>query len=941
MRDTNSQDFLDAILEKYNMINLINTNIDQKTDGLSYVCQEFNRIMDEDKFESEEEKNIFIDLFFCQVLKNIPTNTISSQFWDIISQWFFARKLESRNGNLTPNEKIALIHFCLNLRQKLRKFIILTPWTEMEQLPEQHQRLMMGLWRQLFLEPFAALNLYWNPTHPQNDLLDLYHTHGYPGLIVASMFDPFTADDFNIDAEQLITAPIPFCYKAIIIYWMVNTPYFNAEERHRQKLMKYIPELCRAVIRHPEFLSTMFFLNFVQEVMTGLWRGSYIGGNNIDALSAFGDFISFTINRAMPQPKPQLVRKDLSKDGKIRVGYISRNFYKQAVSCYMVNRVVNHDPDKFEIFTFALGDYHDNVSDMFKQHSDNFIRFEDMTDFRGIIEKITECQLDILIYTDIGMDPVTYILSGLQLAPVQCALVGHGTSTGMPTIQYYISGDFEAPDAQLHYREKLITLPKSGAAQYLPMTPDPKLTREELGIPADAVVFISCANGIKHGHLRDQLFAEILKQAPNAWIVLKPFATHASIDRVYTERIIDKARSAGVSDRLLILPPIGDTRHVLGLLAIADVQLDSYPYGGWTTNMEALHAGLPIVTQEGELARSRWGAGLLRALGVSEGIAANEQEYIAWAVRLAQDSALRQRLTGQIKGQVEEVLFNGAAAQPAFEQALTEIYAAECRRAELEETVRRTPLISSGNRMKPRADAITIATSLHPGSEDIQKIAMQTWLDAGFYIVSLNALDTIAQLKPKFPDIEFIATIKDGREQHGKPFIYFDDILSYFANRAIPICGIISPDLCLMDNTFHELIKQETPGSFVFGSRIDVDSLSSPQGQFYNIGFDYFFFDRQIIPYYPQQNFCLGLPWCDYWAVIVPLMRKLPVKRITAPVALHVKHPPSGDVNSWLKLGMDLSTHFKPPFSLSAETMARYADETLTIINRMSQEVSL
>lgn len=934
--DTNLES-IDKIVNKYNFQDII---ADEKTYGWPYVTQEFNRIISLETFDSEEKKTIFIDLLFGQALKSISSGTSISHFWDIISQWFTARKLESRNGNLSPNEKIALIHFCLNLRQKLREFIMKVPLSEVEKLSDDHQRMMLVVWRQLFFEPFTALNLYWNPTHPQEELITQCKQSGYRGLVTASMFEPFDADDFNIDSEDLITAPIPFCYKAIIVYWIVNTPYFNADEKHRLKLMKYIPELCRAVTRHPEILSTMFFLTFVQEVMTGLWRGSYIGGNNIKALAAFGDFISFTINRAMPQPKPKLIRKDVNSGEKIRVGYISRNFYKQAVSCYMVNRVVNHDPARFEIITFALGDYHDNVSDMFKQHSDKFIRLENMTDFPGIIQKIRENELDILIYTDIGMDPVTYILSGLQLAPIQCALVGHGTSTGMPTIQYYISGNFEAPNAQMHYREKLITLPKSGAAQYLPITADPQVTREELGIPEDAVVFISCANGIKHGHLRDQLLVNILKQAPNAWVVLKPFANHASIDRIFTERIIAEATSAGVSNRLLILPPIGQTKHVLGLLAIADIQLDSYPYGGWTTNMEALYTGLPIITQEGELARSRWGAGLLRALGINEGIAGNEQEYVAWAVRLANDKDLRKRISEQIKNNVEDVLFNGPAAQPAYEHALLAIYTEECRRLELEEIAHQTRLFSKSH-LKNQHTGITVATSLRPDNIAMQKTAIQTWLDAGFQIVSINPLDVIACLQPQFPEVEFIAAPRDGRQQYGKPFVYFDDILAYFKNRTMPVCGIISPDICLRNKDFYEFVKTEAPHSFVFGSRVDVESLSSTEGQFYNIGFDYFFFDREIIPYYPEQSFCMGLPWLDYWAVIVPLMRKIPVKRVVDPIALHVTHPQPGDALTWLNLGMALSSNFYPPFKLSQETMVRYANETLAIINKLSQEVAL
>lgn len=930
-----SKGLLDIVLEKYEIEDRVSIG---KRQGWGSAKQDFDRILG-GEFSTAEEKNLFIDLYFTEYLKTFLVEN-QTEFWDLVSYWYHKRNLETRSGNLTSNEKIALIHFCLNLRQKLREFVMLTPFTAVETLSDDHQRMMLAVWRQLFLEPFAAINLYWNPTHPQADLINQCRRSSYNGLVVASMFEPFSADDFCIDSEQLISASLPFCYKAIIIYWMVNTPYFNATEKHRQKLLKYIPDLCRAITRHPEILSTMFFLTFVQEVMTGLWRGSYIGGNNITALAAFGDFISFTINRAMPQPKPKLTCKNVNNDAKLRVGYISRNFYKQAVSCYMVNRVVNHNPEKFEIITFALGDYHDNVSDMFKEHSDKFIRLENMTDFPGIIQKIRENELDILIYTDIGMDPVTYILSGLQLAPIQCALVGHGTSTGMPTIQYYISGDFEAANAQIHYREKLITLPKSGAAQYLPITADSQVTREELGIPEDAVVFISCANGIKHGHLRDQLLVDILKQAPNAWIVLKPFANHASIDRIFTERIIAKAKSAGVNNRLLILPPIGQTKHVLGLLAIADIQLDSYPYGGWTTNMEALHTGLPIITQEGELARSRWGAGLLRALGINEGIAADEQEYVAWAVRLASDKDLRKRISNQIKNNVGDVLFNGPAAQPAYENALLAIYTEECHRLELEEIAHQTCLFSKAHSANSHT-GITVATSLRLDNIAIQKTAIQTWLDAGFHAVSVNPLDVIAILQPQFPEVEFIAAPRDGRKQYGKPFVYFDDMLAYFKNRTMPVCGIISPDICLQNKDFYEFVKTEAPHSFVFGSRVDVESLSSAKGKLYNIGFDYFFFDREIIPYYPEQSFCMGLPWLDYWAVIVPLMRKIPVKRVVDPIALHVTHPQPGDAITWLNLGMTFSSHFHPPFKLSQDTMIRYANETLTIINKLSQEVSL
>ena len=918
----------ETLVEKYN-INEIWTIA--QTRGCPYGIQEFNRLWSHEPLTNDEEKNLFIDLFFTYGLKAIPPAADPIGFLDMVSKWYQTRNLESRNGHLSANEKVTLIHFCLTLRQRLGEFVTQVPLAEVASLSEQYHRLLIAFWRQLFFEPFSVLNLYWDANHRQPERLALYQQGGWTEFLTASMHDPFGADHYPMNAEELVTSSLPAPYKTILIYWMVNTPYFNADEGHRLKLMKYIPDLCQALIRHPAMMTTLFFLTFVQEVMTGLWRGSYIGGNNLPALAAFGDFISFTISRSFPAPKPRLVPKDQSQGEKIRIGYISRNFYKQAVSCYMVNRIVCHDPSKFEVYIFALGDYHDDVSDMFKDHSHSFERFENMTDFQLIIEKVREKELDMLIYTDIGMDPVTYILSGLQLAPVQCALVGHGTTTGMPTIQYYLSGDFEAPDAQLHYREKLITLPNLGAAQYLPVVPESNVTREELSIPEDGVVFISCANGIKHGHHRDKVLVEILKQTPQAWIILKPFANHSTIDSVFTGRITAAAEEAGVAHRLLILPPISQTKHVLGLLSIADVQLDTYPYGGWTTNMEALYMGLPIVTQEGSLARSRWGAGMLRALGTSEGIAANEEEYVAWAVRFAEDSDLRKKVKQQIQTRAQEVLFSGPAAQPPYEQTLIHLYQEELRRQAWEPAAILLPVVPS----------LTVATSLIPGQEQAQLRAVQSWLQAGFHVASVNALADIAALLPYFPQVEFIATPRDGRSQYGRPFIYFDDILAYFRHRPIPLCGIITPDLCLSDDRLPSFIKDHGPGSFLFGSRVDVDSPASEDGQVYQAGFDYCFFDRKMLPCYPPQAFCLDLPWWDYWAAIIPLMAKLPVKQITTPTTIHVKHRPWGSQANWLTLGEALGSHLRPPFSLTEETMDRFAEDTLTIITTLSQQVTL
>ncbi|SDF14562.1 Glycosyltransferase Family 4 [Sporolituus thermophilus DSM 23256] len=641
-----------------------------QSQGWAQVWQEFRKLYNTFAPEDVPQRAIFLDRFFSCCLQSVNAAAQSSEFWDIIEQWHKYRLLPLRCDGLPPAEQQALLYFCQILREKMREYLVHTPLTELAKLNEQRQQLLLKIWRQVFLDAFSSLNLEANvpaaPGHSQDFPVDRSSADWYKQLMVASMDYPFAAPTSPITAVELWQHPVlPFCVKAIITYWLLNVPFFNIAEQHRQKFLQYASELCQLS------MSRRFFIPFVGAVMEGFWRISYVGGNNVDALSAFGDFIARHMRRFFPQYAAlDHSRKKRRTGDKIRIGYISRMFRHQAVSYYMVNRVIHHDKSKFEVYVFALGGYHDEISELFVKHSDYFKRFPNMYDIESIAQSIVDSQLDILIYTDIGMDPVTYMLAGLQLAPVQCAMVGHGTTTGMPTIQYYISGDFEPVDADRHYRETLIRLPNLGAAQYPPpFTQEPLPTRKDWKIPEDVVVFVSCANGIKHGPQRDALLIDILKKAPNACIVLKPY--HASnVDNPLTRRIMTIAREAGVDNRLFIIPPL---KHVVALLAIADVQLDTYPYGGWTTNMEALYMGLPIVTQEGEMARSRWGAHMLRALGIQEGIAVNETQYVDWAVRFAQDEELRRRVRDQIRKRARSILFNGAAAQPAFEAVLTRL----------------------------------------------------------------------------------------------------------------------------------------------------------------------------------------------------------------------------------------------------------------------------
>lgn len=633
--------------------------------GWQKIWDKFGELYARFDREEDSERAIFVDRYFGMCLEHADADT----FWDIVRLWSVNRRLPSHCGGMATEEGKALLAFCRTLREKIAAYFAGNSLDRLATIDHQQGLMLVYVWKKVFFDYSSILNLQSDPGEapvPRERAAGGDGAVDYGRILTASMYHPFAADDYPLDAEALRAAPLPLFVRIILAYWLANTPYFNLEERHRQKLLGCLPELCRMD------LPPAYFTHFVTEILNDLWRVSYAGGDNLTALSAFGDFITRHMERLFPRyavdaatPRPA------GESGRIRIGYISRLFYQQAVSFYMVNRIIHHDRDKFETHIFALGDRQDGMTDLFREHSDRFRRLADVHDIGNIAAAIAGSRLDILIYTDIGMDPMTYMLAGLRLAPVQCALVGHGTTTGMPKVDYYISGDFEPPDADAHYREKLVRLPNLGAAQYPPpFAGNIGRCRREWNLPDDVVVFVSCANGLKHIPARDGVLMQILKEAPNACIVLKPYFSAQEGD-IFTRRIMGKAEAAGVAGRLFIIPPLG---RVEAVLAVADVQLDTYPYGGWTTNMEALFMGLPIVTQEGTMARSRWGAHMLRALGIGEGIARNAREYVDWAVRYAGDADLRQRIKSMIRQRAKTALFDGAAAQPAYEAALVRIF---------------------------------------------------------------------------------------------------------------------------------------------------------------------------------------------------------------------------------------------------------------------------
>jgi hypothetical protein len=461
------------------------------------------------------------------------------------------------------------------------------------------------------------------------------------------------------DAGAIVAAQPSVVGKIIAAIWLLGVPPTGVTPEDSERFSAHAQSICAVL---PP-LSLPVASPIAHALTINAFRAAYGGGNLAPALGAIGKFIAATLQAHYPAFARRPPARPLA-GRKIKLGYVSSNFRRHAVTSYMANRVLLHDRDRFDVTLFAVGGKHDDVTDELAAAADRFVPL-DPHPLDRVARAIVDAELDLVIHVDIGMNLATHLLAGLYLGPRQIALMGHAVTTGMPTITHYIGGDHEPPYAQAHYIEQLVRLPWCGAAQRPPPPPRRTWTRAELGVPDDAIVLANFGHALKHGPARDALYAEILARVPRAHLLVKPFFSAMDYDPALVARL-------AALGRVTLVPHVPRPEDLPGLYSLVDIQLDTYPFGGWTTNLDSLAAGVPIVTQTGDSSRSRWGSRFLEVCGVEIGRAITQRDYIEAAVRLAQDDALRRQVGSQIRGSSAR-FFDGPAAQSIYERALLDM----------------------------------------------------------------------------------------------------------------------------------------------------------------------------------------------------------------------------------------------------------------------------
>jgi predicted O-linked N-acetylglucosamine transferase (SPINDLY family) len=354
--------------------------------------------------------------------------------------------------------------------------------------------------------------------------------------------------------------------------------------------------------------------------------------------------------------------------GRIRVGFISSLFKDHTIGLWTQGLIAKLPRDRFEVTVLSAGRHEDDVVRFIRAQADAFFALP--PSLPAARQAIAELGLDVLIYTDLGMEGFTWSLAFSRLAPVQCAMWGHPVTSGVDTIDYFLSSDLAEADgsAGANYTERLVRLPHLPLYYFRP-PPAPPRDRAYFNLPADAHVYGCLQATFKLHPSFDFVLGELLRRDPKG-IVLIPRTGASNWDKLVSDRL-GQAYPQGVLDRIRFIPRVS-REDFRALNVLCDATLAPFPFGGGDTSIEAFGQGVPVVTLPTPYLKGRFTHAMYRAMAMTELVAESREQYVEIALRLANEPAWREEMRQTILAR-NAVLFENEAGVRDFAAFLSDL----------------------------------------------------------------------------------------------------------------------------------------------------------------------------------------------------------------------------------------------------------------------------
>ena len=400
----------------------------------------------------------------------------------------------------------------------------------------------------------------------------------------------------------------------------------------------------------------------------------YQGRDDLALQKVYGEIVCRAMAAAYPEARP--VASPPESGEPIRVGFVSGYFRHHANWRLPIRGWLEglQDPG-FRLFGYHTGPVTDAVTAEAAGLCERFVQGPKSTE--QWIAEIAADAPHVLIYPEIGMDPMAGRLGALRLAPVQCASWGHPETTGYPTLDAYLSSAaMEPKGAQDAYSERLVRLPGLSTA-YAPLpSSNAAVARADLGLRDGAVIYWCGQSLQKHMPQWDGLFARIAREAGDCQFAFLEAPAAPRLTALFGERMRNVFAAQGLdAGRHVVLLPHLEPARFMAALGLADLALDPIGWSGCNSLLEGLAHDLPFVTWPGQPMRSRHGLAILAEMGVDDGIAADADDYVAIAVRLGINTEARQAVRTKISSRKARLYSQTAWIEPL--KALLRVRAAK------------------------------------------------------------------------------------------------------------------------------------------------------------------------------------------------------------------------------------------------------------------------
>jgi protein O-GlcNAc transferase len=337
-------------------------------------------------------------------------------------------------------------------------------------------------------------------------------------------------------------------------------------------------------------------------------------------------------NELHAKPLKDLIRphgNDRSPDRRLKIGYVSPNLCRHVVGQNLFPLLREHDHEQFEIHCYSSVPKPDAFSELLRGHTDIWRDVADRDD-EALAEIIRRDRIDTLVDLSLHMARNRLLVFARKPAPVQATFAGYPASTGLDAIDYRITDPYlDAPGSNDQFdSEAPIRLPDSFWCY------DPRLAELDVNVlPAQTNGFVTfgCLNNFcKVNEPVLKLWAEVLKAVGRSRLMmLCPEGSHR-------QRLLDLLQREGVQpDRVELVTHRPHAQYLKQYHRI-DLGLDTFPYNGHTTSLDAFWMGVPVVSLVGETAVGRGGKSILSNIGLPELAARRPRQFVQTAITLAQ-----------------------------------------------------------------------------------------------------------------------------------------------------------------------------------------------------------------------------------------------------------------------------------------------------------------